>query len=190
VALLVLQAAGARGTPMTRDGSGVAPREPTLHGPPVESWIAGELLAYQTGLAHFEVERLARAIEEESTRTGIHRDMILAVMRTESGFFNWARSRVGALGLMQVMPATGETVARQLGIEWKGSRTLFDPVANVRIGVGYLAKLRSRYGSWERTLAAYNWGPRAIDRRLQRGSALPVRYPSAVLTALHSPTAP
>jgi soluble lytic murein transglycosylase-like protein len=152
-------------------------------GPPIEGWITYQLMQYQTGLGMTEVETVARTIESR-------RDLILAVMRTESGFFNRARSRVGALGLMQIMPATGEMLARQLGIDWKGPETLFDPVVNVRLGVAYLTQLHARYGSWQRALAAYNWGPGAIDRRLRRGRRLPVQYVARVLAALESPTSP
>lgn len=159
-------------------------------GPPVEAWIVHRLMSYQTGLARFEVEAVARTIEEESQRHGLSRDLILAVMRTESGFYNWARSHAGALGLMQIMPSTGEMLARVLQIPWAGTQTLFDPVVNVRLGVAYLADLHGRYGSWPQALAAYNWGPAAIDRRIRRGSALPVQYATRVLAALPSPTAP
>jgi soluble lytic murein transglycosylase-like protein len=159
-------------------------------GPPIEGWITYQLMQYQTGLGMTEVETVARTIESQAQRSGLSRDLILAVMRTESGFFNRARSRVGALGLMQIMPATGEMLARQLGIDWKGPETLFDPVVNVRLGVAYLTQLHARYGSWQRALAAYNWGPGAIDRRLRRGRRLPVQYVARVLAALESPTSP
>ena len=66
---------------------------------------------------------------------------------------------------------------------WHGPDTLFDPVANVRIGTAYLDGLQQRYGGgWEKALAAYNWGPRVIDYRLARGRALPDQYFQKVLT--------
>jgi soluble lytic murein transglycosylase len=156
----------------------------------VEEWITQELLAYQTGLSLAEVRSVAEVIERESAQHGLRRDLVLAVMRTESGFYNWARSRAGALGLMQIMPATGEMLARELEIPWEGPETLFNPIVNVRLGVTYLARLRARYGTWRPALAAYNWGPGAIDRRLRRGHALPAAYSTRILTALAAPTAP
>jgi soluble lytic murein transglycosylase len=156
----------------------------------VEEWIAEELIAYQTGLARFEVQSVAGVIERESADRGLSRNLVLAVMRTESGFYNWARSPVGALGLMQIMPATGEMLARELEIPWEGSRTLFDPAVNVQLGIAYLAHLHARYGTWGPALAAYNWGPGIIDRRLQRGHSLPSAYPTRVLAALSAPTRP
>ena len=54
---------------------------------------------------------------------------------------------------------------------------------NLRLGVAYLKQLESRYGKISTALAAYNWGPGHIDRRLQRGRALPTEYPQLVLDA-------
>jgi soluble lytic murein transglycosylase-like protein len=143
--------------------------------------IEALLSRYMTGLAPFELRRTAEAVVTESKRNRIDPQLVLAVMHTESGYYNFARSPVGALGLMQIMPATGEMLARRHGLPWSGPETLFDPVANVRLGCRYLAFLRERYGRIDAALAAYNWGPGAIDRRLARGSDLPRRYPSLVL---------
>ena len=110
--------------------------------------------------------------------------MVLAVIHTESGYYNFARSSVGALGLMQIMPATGEMLAREAGIRWTGPELLFDPEVNLRLGTRYLAVLRARYGDWTRALAAYNWGPGEIDRRLAVGEVLPDKYASRVYARL------
>ncbi len=60
-------------------------------------------------------------------------------------------------------------------------KTLFDPVANVRIGSSYLAELLERFGSREHALAAYNIGPTRLARRLARGD---VRNPAFVSRVL------
>ena len=164
--------------------------DPEPAGPPVEIWITHQLLRYQTALSRSEVEAVARTIESEARSWGLSRDLILAVIRTESGFFNRARSHAGALGLMQMMPNTGEMVAAELGIDWNGPETLFDPVVNIRLGVAYLSRLHTRFGSWQKALAAYNWGPTTIDRRLRRGRRLPVQYATRVLAALEPPPTP
>jgi soluble lytic murein transglycosylase-like protein len=146
--------------------------------------IEAEIARFQTGLNRAEVRAVAAAILEEADLNGLRAELILALIQTESAFDNFARSRVGALGLMQVMPATGEMLARQHGLAWSGPETLFDPVVNVRLGCRYLAFLRARYGRLETALAAYNWGPGAIDRRLAGGAAVPRRYPTLVLARL------
>lgn len=142
--------------------------------------IAARFGHFQTGLAAFEIRQVAQVVFEESERNGFDWELVLAVIETESSFNNFARSNVGALGLMQIMPATGEMLAAQLSIPWSGATTLFDPVVNVRMGTRYLAALHAKYQTWDGALAAYNWGPAAIDRRLQRGDTLPILYSRAV----------
>jgi soluble lytic murein transglycosylase-like protein len=159
--------------------------EARTYAPEVED-LAREFERYQTRLAHHEVRAVAATVLECAELHGLERDLLLGVIRIESAFNNFARSDKGALGLMQVLPSTGEQVARDLGIEWNGPRTLFDPVANVRIGSAYLAWLLARYGSVDRALAAYNYGPGAIDRRIAGGRPVPVEYASNVLSAAES----
>jgi soluble lytic murein transglycosylase-like protein len=130
-----------------------------------------------------EIARLAAAVVEESRRAGLSPSLVLAVMEVESRFDPFAVSPVGAVGLMQVLPGTARALAPELGIEWRGVRTLFDPVENLRIGVAYLAKLRARFGQLRTALAAYNRGPGAIGRRMQQGAPIPVRYAERVLSA-------
>lgn len=146
--------------------------------------IEAVLSRYMTGLAPFELRRTAAAVHAESARNRIDPKLVLAVMHTESGFYNFARSPVGALGLMQIMPATGEMLAREAGVEWSGPDALFAPELNVRLGTRYLAHLHARYGTWQRALAAYNWGPGAIDKRLADGDRVPELYVQQVYARL------
>jgi soluble lytic murein transglycosylase-like protein len=149
--------------------------------------IEALLARHLTGLAPFEVRRAAEAVIAEAERNRLDPALVLAVMHTESGYYNFARSPVGALGLMQIMPATGEMLAREAGIPWRGPDMLFEPALNLRLGTRYLAFLHARYGSWPRALAAYNWGPAAIDRRLAEGETLPVQYTDRVYSWLARP---
>jgi soluble lytic murein transglycosylase-like protein len=98
-------------------------------------------------------------IEEHARLNSIRSDLVRAVVQVESGFNPNAVSPKGALGLMQLMPAT----AQQFGV-----RNPFDPQENVRAGVAYLRQLLDRYENDERlALAAYNAGPGAVDRHGQ-----------------------
>jgi len=149
-----------------------------------EAEIETLLSSYMTGLAPFELHRTAEAVVRESKRNHIDVRLTLAVMHTESGYYNFARSPVGALGLMQIMPATGEMLADEAGVDWSGPDDLFAPELNVRLGTRYLAILKARYGTWQKALAAYNWGPAAIDKRLADGNAVPEVYVQQVYARL------
>jgi soluble lytic murein transglycosylase-like protein len=148
-----------------------------------EAAVARYLASRRTGLSRPETDALARAIFTEAARYNLDPGLVMAVMHVESRFNAFALSPVGAMGLMQVMPATGKELATDLGVVWRGTQTLFDPLVNLRLGVAYLKQLESRYGDTATALAAYNWGPGHIDRRIRRGRALPTEYPKLVLDA-------
>lgn len=161
-----------------------------VFGPTAVEWVEARFWSYQPTLSPEEIRAVAESVVEESERNGLSWDLVLAVIHTESGFYNFAVSNVGALGLMQIMPQTGETVARWLQVEWDGPDTLFRPRVNVKLGTRYLAWLYSRYRNWDRALAAYNWGPTRIDYRLTHGKALPAEYVQRVMAQVQSPVAP
>lgn len=95
-------------------------------------------------------------IVEHSRVNGVRSDLVRAVMQVESAFNPAAVSPKGAMGLMQLMPAT----AQQYGVS-----NPFNPVENVRAGVKYLRELLDRYrDNEELALAAYNAGPGAVDK--------------------------
>jgi soluble lytic murein transglycosylase-like protein len=95
-------------------------------------------------------------IREHARLNGIRPDLVRAVMQVESAFDPNARSPKGAMGLMQLMPAT----MRQYGV-----KDAYDPRENVRAGVAYLRALLDRYENDETlALAAYNAGPGAVDK--------------------------
>jgi soluble lytic murein transglycosylase len=79
------------------------------------------------------------------------------------------RSPVGALGLMQVMPATAEHTARKKGLSYRGSSDLLQPATNVEIGSTYMRMMLDRFAD-NRILAAaaYNAGPGRVNQWLAR----------------------
>ena len=141
--------------------------------------VLGEL---HTGLLPTELSRVSVAIAAESSRADLPIELVLALIQVESSGYNVSVSAVGAMGLMQLMPATAEDVARRIGLLWVGPATLFDPVSNVRLGVPYLRELIDRYGSVTTALAAYNWGPTRIAERLRQGEPVPALYAQRVLS--------
>ncbi|MEO1246109.1 MAG: transglycosylase SLT domain-containing protein [Pseudomonadota bacterium] len=86
------------------------------------------------------------------------------IARSESLFMRDVRSHAGAIGLMQLMPATGRQVANQLNISYNGLPTLTDPAVNIRLGTSYLGQMLERFdGNRVFATAAYNAGPHRVD---------------------------
>lgn len=94
-------------------------------------------------------------IDRHATTHGVRPELVRAVIQVESGFNARARSHKGAMGLMQLMPAT----AAELGVD-----NPWDPSENIRGGVTYLAGLIDRFNDERLALAAYNAGPGAVER--------------------------
>jgi soluble lytic murein transglycosylase-like protein len=140
--------------------------------------------ARRTGLTTAELETLARTLVAEARRHQLDPRLVLAVVHVESRYDTYAVSNMDAMGLMQILPSTGEWLAPQVGVAWLGPQTLFDPISNVRLGVAYLRMLLDRYdGNLTSALVAYNWGPGHVDGRLREGGALPATYSDLVLRA-------
>lgn len=100
-------------------------------------------------------EEIKDLVEKYSEKNGLDEDLVAAVIRQESGFNPKAVSKAGAIGLMQLMPAT----AQGLGVE-----DPYDPEQNIAGGTKYLKNLINKYDSVELGLAAYNAGPGAVNK--------------------------
>ena len=89
--------------------------------------------------------------------------LILSIIRQESEFDTSARSRVGAQGLMQLMPYTAKTVSKQAKLGYSKSKLTTDPEYNINLGSHYIAGLINQYkGSYPFATAAYNAGPKRV----------------------------
>lgn len=118
---------------------------------------------------------ITQTLIAESQRLELDPIFVLAVIQTESSFNTKARGTSGEIGLMQILPKTGEWIAKKYKIPWDGEKTLLDPVTNIKIGVAYFAHLRNEFESRAyHYLPAYNMGPKNM-RRVSRtiGSIAP-----------------
>ncbi len=98
--------------------------------------------------------QLRAVIEERAAENGVSPQLLRAVIQAESGGHPGARSRRGAVGLMQLMPDT----ARDLGVDPA------DASQNVDGGSRYLLEMGKRFRTLDETLAAYNAGPRTVEK--------------------------
>jgi soluble lytic murein transglycosylase-like protein len=138
---------------------------------------------HPTGLANVTKEELAEVIFEEAYRYNHDPKFILALIAIESEFQNWSVSEQGAKGLMQIMPYVAESLAQDLGIEWSGDRTLFNPYLNIRIGIYYLSQLILDFKDIRIALTAYNYGPTYVKGLIDRKEKIPSNYYRKFLTA-------
>ena len=119
-------------------------------------------------LHDFELRFIApyREFAQKAAReNGIDEAWVFGLIRQESRFISHAHSRVGASGLMQIMPATARWIAQRLGIRGFQTHAMQDPATNIRFGAYYLRHVQdSLDGSPVLATAAYNAGPGRAQR--------------------------
>ena len=99
-------------------------------------------------------------VDKYATRTGLEEDWVFSLIRQESAFMPQARSAVGAMGMMQIMPRTAKQLSRELGIPTPTTREMLTPETNVQLGTHYMQQLQKRFnGNIILATAAYNAGP-------------------------------
>jgi soluble lytic murein transglycosylase-like protein len=125
------------------------------------SFISGLIAAHRPSIQN--VTEVAKYIVELSAHASIDPFYVAAVISVESRFGESAKSKVGALGLMQLMPDTAKEVM-YLNTGVKELPELRDGRTNIALGIDYLKRLEKRYrGDRALALAAYNWGPGNIS---------------------------
>lgn len=97
-------------------------------------------------------------VEKYAHEYGVSEELIYSVIKTESSFNPSAVSGKGAIGLMQMMPATFEWLTNDILREYFDRGMLYDPETNIKYGTYYLSRLYNRFGDWNTALAAYNGG--------------------------------
>jgi len=115
-----------------------------------------------------------KTITDHANRQGLDPSLVYGLIRQESVFNQHAQSRVGARGLMQIMPATGRSIARSLKEKWSSSRILYKPDVNVRYGTSYLKNLLDQFDqNYALSAAGYNAGEHRVKRWLPVDKPMP-----------------
>lgn len=110
-------------------------------------------------------------LNKAAKATQVNQTLLYAIARQESAFAADARSPAGAMGLMQLMPATAKQTAKKIGVNYR-YKDLYKPSSNIRLGSSYLNQLLQRFnGNRALAAAAYNAGPNRVDRWLKKASA-------------------
>ncbi len=115
---------------------------------------------------YFYPLKYRKEIMHGSITFNINPEIIAAIINAESKFKPNAVSRVGAIGLMQVMPATAQEMANELNIDYD-ENLLIEPYYNIYIGTAYFKSLYDRFGNLDTAICAYNAGPNRVKIWLQ-----------------------
>lgn len=146
--------------------------------PSAESLDLDRLISWR---AHPEFWRSAgstgfsRYILQKSRQYELPPLVVISLIDVESRYRPGAVSPRGAVGLLQLMPGTGEEMAAARGLEWNRD-LLENPKANIELGLLYMSKLKRQFQKPEQWLTAYNIGPEALRRKLEAGEDLPREY--------------
>ncbi len=113
--------------------------------------------------------QVVELIKDAPAERGVDPYLVAAIAREESEFNRAAISSAGALGMMQIMPATGRLIARGKGVKEFDEAWLFDARTSIRLGSWYLAGLLERFdGKLHLAVAAYNAGPTAVEKWMKK----------------------
>jgi len=112
-------------------------------------------------------------LQREARNRGLHSSWVFAITRQESAFMADARSGAGALGLMQLMPATAKETARRFRIPLSSPQQVLAPEKNIQLGAAYLSQVHGQFnGNRILASAAYNAGPGRVRQWLRGASHL------------------
>jgi soluble lytic murein transglycosylase len=113
------------------------------------------------------------ALVREARNRDIHSSWVFAITRQESAFMADAKSHVGAMGLMQLMPATAKETAKRFGIPLSSPQLAYRPEVNIQLGAAYLSQIYGQFnGNRVLASAAYNAGPGRVRQWLRGANHL------------------
>lgn len=127
-----------------------------------------------TAYLHVEVggyKKYLTAVKNYSNKLGVDASLVLAVIKTESGFDRNATSSKGAKGLMQLKQETAEYIAKKIGYELEVD--LYNAETNIYLGVNYIKYLTRKFPTLEKVLWAYNAGEGNARAWIESGATVP-----------------
>ena len=116
--------------------------------------------------------RYSAIVREQAQAKDLDPALVAAVIYQESRFHSDARSKAGAVGLMQLQPDTAQAIALRTGGTAFQVSDLTNPAINIRYGAWYLKNLFEKYRNERLVLAAYNAGQGNVDRWLANGQSI------------------
>ncbi|ASS77128.1 lytic transglycosylase [Tumebacillus algifaecis] len=112
----------------------------------------------------------AETIRQAAEKNNLDPLLIASIIRVESKFRAENVSKVGAVGLMQLMPETADWIAKESDIPYRGTVDLSDPETNIHMGSWYITSLIKQFkGNRAAAIAAYNAGPGRVSRWINEG---------------------
>lgn len=115
-------------------------------------------------LNHFEI------VKEEASKNNIDPYLVMAIIKTESGFNKEATSNKKAKGLMQIIDTTANDVNSQINVVNNVNENLYDEKVNIALGCKYLSNLIKKYnGNYYVAICAYNAGMGNVDKWIEQG---------------------
>ena len=127
-----------------------------------------------SGIIFFSVlfpRKYKNYVDEATNEYNIDKSLVYAIIKAESNFDKNAVSVSGAMGLMQLMPATAYWIANELDLDFVED-DLFDPEINIKFGCFYLYYLFDKFGNINTVIAAYNAGETKVLQWLDESGQL------------------
>ena len=133
-------------------------------------------------IAEDKLRSVAKMIYEASEDYSVDYRLILAIVKIESNFKHNAVSPKGARGLLQVKPSLAKFIARDIGMQWGGPKTLDEPDKNIKIGIHLFSGLVENFDSITMALHAYHVGPTKLKTILSEKRKPDKNFINLVLT--------
>ncbi|MEI6155356.1 MAG: lytic transglycosylase domain-containing protein [Deltaproteobacteria bacterium] len=139
----------------------------------------------QVKLSDNRLSKMANTLYDECRLYDLDYRFVLAIIKVESNFRHNVTSRDGSKGLMQIKPSLAKMIAKNKGLEFKGSKELLEPDHNIRIGTHHISKLVEDFESLHEVLFAYNAGSKKAKGKLFRDNEPNGPFAKKVLKEYH-----